>query len=100
MKIQKKKKKTRANENMQIQNEISRELNAAKVGNQYSIIVDSIKDDYITGRTQHDSPEVDNEVFILNAPINNNPVNSGDFINVKITSSDDYDLYAEIISRP
>ncbi len=78
---------------MELQQGISQELNAQKVGNTYKVLFDRKEGDYFIGRTEFDSPEVDNEVLV-NA---NQYVRLGDFANVKINSSEEFDLYGEII---
>jgi ribosomal protein S12 methylthiotransferase len=85
-------KAARASAIMEVQQEISRELNANKVGNTYKVLIDKKEGDYFIGRTEFDSPEVDNEVLI---EAKENYCRIGDFVNVKITSAEDYDLYAE-----
>jgi ribosomal protein S12 methylthiotransferase len=85
-------KAARASAIMEVQQEISRELNANKVGNTYRVLIDKKEGDYFIGRTEFDSPEVDNEVLI---EAKENYCRIGDFVNVKITSAEDYDLYGE-----
>ncbi|HBF21124.1 MAG TPA: 30S ribosomal protein S12 methylthiotransferase RimO [Cryomorphaceae bacterium] len=86
-------KKTRAEEIMAIQQEISAELNQEKIGREFRVLVDRKEGDYFIGRTEFDSPDVDNEVLI-----NTEYLKAGDFVNVRITGSTDYDLYAEVIN--
>jgi ribosomal protein S12 methylthiotransferase len=90
-------KNARADEIMKIQNSISKELNASRVGKEYCVIADRIDPDYIIARTEYDSPEIDQEVLIPLASVRHSLPQTGDFINVKITASEDYDLYGEII---
>jgi ribosomal protein S12 methylthiotransferase len=85
-----KQKRERADEIMLIQNKISAELNSAKMGKQYRIIIDGEEGDYYTGRTEYDSPEVDGEVLIPRAEGKLLP---GEFVDVKIIATEDYDLY-------
>jgi ribosomal protein S12 methylthiotransferase len=86
-------KNERANEIMEIQNSISKQLNTARVGKEYRVIVDRIENEYIIARTEYDSPEIDNEVLISCKSIQKTKMpHAGDFINVKITASEDYDL--------
>jgi len=80
---------------MELQREISLTNNQIEVGKTYKIIVDRFEDQYIVGRTEFDSPEVDQEVLVSKTKGHN--VNLGDFIKVKITSCDDYDLIGEIV---
>ena len=86
----------RANEIMEIQSQISWELNQEKIGKEFKVIVDRKEGNYFVGRTQFDSPDVDNEVLI-NAE--KAYVRTGDFTTVKITAADDFDLYADVISQ-
>lgn len=83
-------KRQRADEIMELQSGISYELNQAKIGNTYKVLFDRIEGDYFIGRTEFDSPEVDNEVLVKKSE---GYVRIGDFANVKITHADHYDLY-------
>ncbi|MBL4663785.1 MAG: 30S ribosomal protein S12 methylthiotransferase RimO [Flavobacteriaceae bacterium] len=84
----------RANEIMDIQSQISWELNQQKIGKQYRVIIDRKEGSYYVGRTEFDSPDVDNEVLI-NAE--EGYLRTGEFFNVKITGAEDFDLYAEVV---
>ncbi len=86
-------KQQRAEEVMAIQQNISFELNQKKVGETYKVLFDRKEGEYFIGRTEFDSPEVDNEVLI---EARNNYVRIGDFANVKITSAEEFDLYGEL----
>ena len=86
-------KEERAASIMQIQQGISLELNQQKIGNVYKVLFDRKEGGYFVGRTEFDSPEVDNEVLV---DANIDYVRIGDFANVKITAAEDYDLYGEI----
>ena len=82
----------RADELMEIQQEISAQLNQAKIGKTFKVLIDRLEGDFFIGRTEFDSPEIDNEVLIksdLNLKI-------GDFCLVKITEADAFDLYGSI----
>lgn len=82
-------KQARADRIMSIQEGISAEVNRAKIGKTMRVMIDRREDDHYIGRTEFDSPEVDPEVVVSgNAKI-------GDFCNVKITASEDYDLIGE-----
>ena len=85
-------KEARAQEVMDVQQEISLELNQEKVGKTFKTIVDKKEAGRYLGRTEFDSVEVDNEVVIQgkNLPI-------GEFVNVKITKAYDYDLEGEVV---
>ena len=85
----------RANEIMEIQSQISWELNQEKIDKEFKVIIDRKEGNYFVGRTQFDSPDVDNEVLI-NAK--KSYIRLGDFVTVKIISAEDFDLYAEVIS--
>ncbi|MBE6254132.1 MAG: 30S ribosomal protein S12 methylthiotransferase RimO [Prevotella sp.] len=87
-------KQTRLSKLMRLQQRISGEIQEAKVGTVQRVIIDRIEGDYYVGRTQFDSPEVDPEVLI---PVNDKSLEIGTFYDVRITSSDDFDLYAEYI---
>lgn len=84
----------RANRLMEIQQEISYHKNQNKIGNVYKTIIDRKEGGYFVGRTESDSAEVDNEVLI---DATEHFVRVGDFVNVKITDAEEYDLYAEPI---
>ncbi|MDR2126703.1 MAG: 30S ribosomal protein S12 methylthiotransferase RimO [Prevotellaceae bacterium] len=91
-------KNNRVDEIMKIQNSLSKQMNLRKAGKEYRVIVDSIENDYIIARTEYDSPEIDNEVLISISSIPKNKIPQvGEFVNVKITSAEDYDLFGEII---
>ncbi|MCC9136537.1 30S ribosomal protein S12 methylthiotransferase RimO [Pontibacter silvestris] len=87
-------KQERADAIMELQQGISVELNEEKVGKTYKVLFDRKESGYFVGRTQYDSPEVDNEVLV---PADSNYVRLGDFANVKITDSSDFDLYGEVV---
>jgi len=84
----------RAEELMDLQSSISYQLNQNRIGETYKVIFDRKEGDYFIGRTQFDSPDVDNEV-IVNAQ--DFYVRLGDFANIKITKADHYDLYGEVV---
>ncbi len=79
---------------MALQTEISAEINADKVGQEMEVIVDRREGDYYIARTAYDSPEVDPEVLI---PVAEKRLLTGRFYKVRITSADEYDLYATSI---
>lgn len=84
----------RANGIMELQSQISWELNQAKVGKVFRCLIDRKEGNYFVGRTEYDSPDVDNEVLI---DAKKHYVKIGDFTDVKITEAADYDLYGEPI---
>lgn len=86
-------KKERADKIMELQSGISYELNQLKVGKTYKVLFDRVEGDYFIGRTEFDSPEVDNEVLVLKS---DGFVRLGDFANVTITKADHYDLYGKL----
>lgn len=88
-------KQERVNEIMDLQRGISEELNFQKVGKTLKVLVDKAEGEYFIGRTEFDSPEVDNEVLI---PKKDTYVRIGDFVNVKIEKSSDFDLYGSVIN--
>ncbi|MEE1885011.1 30S ribosomal protein S12 methylthiotransferase RimO [Pedobacter flavus] len=79
---------------MELQQGISFEINQEKVGNTYKVLVDRKEGDFFIGRTEFDSPEVDNEVLI---DAKDNFATVGRFINVKIDRAEDFDLYGQIV---
>ena len=83
-------KQERANEIMKIQSEISWEQNQKKVGKTYRCVIDRKQGDYFVGRTEIDSPDVDNEVLI---DAKKYYLKTGDFANVEIFEATDFDLY-------
>ncbi|WP_430424584.1 30S ribosomal protein S12 methylthiotransferase RimO [Maribacter litoralis] len=85
-------KQERANIIMEIQSQISWELNQHKVGGTFRCIIDRKEGNYFIGRTEFDSPDVDNEVLI---DATKHYVKQGEFVNVKITEAADFDLYGE-----
>ena len=85
----------RANEIMELQSQISWELNQAKVGKVFRCLIDRKEGNYFVGRTEYDSPDVDNEVLI---DAKKHYVKIGDFTDVKITEAADYDLYGEPVA--
>lgn len=80
---------------MDIQQRISSELNQKKVGKTFKVLFDRKDSGYYVGRTEFDSPEVDNEVLV---DAKNNYIRIGDFAQVKITSAEDFDLYGSVLS--
>lgn len=87
-------KQERLNELMSIQQGISAELSAAKVGKKMKVIIDRQEGEYYVGRTEFDSPEVDPEVLIKQ---DNKVLSIGNFYQVEIIDSDDFDLFARVI---
>ncbi|MBW6483718.1 MAG: 30S ribosomal protein S12 methylthiotransferase RimO [Vicingaceae bacterium] len=87
-------KERRAEEVMEVQQSISLSLNEQKVGKTYKVLFDRKEGGYFVGRTEFDSPEVDNEVLVDASAYF---VRIGDFAHVKITSAGDFDLYGEVI---
>lgn len=87
-------KKKRAENVMKVQQDISFNLNQQKIGNTYKVLFDRIEGDYFVGRTEFDSPEVDNEVLVK---ASDSYVRVGDFANVKVESAGDYDLIGKTV---
>jgi ribosomal protein S12 methylthiotransferase len=79
---------------MELQQGISYDKNQEKVGQTYKVLIDKIDNGYLTGRTEYDSPEVDNEVLI---DATQQYATVGSFVNVKINSAEDFDLYGQIV---
>ena len=87
-------KQQRVDEVMALQMDISRELNEKKIGLEYRVLVDRKEGNYFVGRTEFDSPDVDNEVLI---PAEDIYLKIGDFCQVKIVEAHDYDLIGQVI---
>lgn len=86
-------KQERADEIMEIQQYISAELNQQKAGKEFKVIVDREEGDFYIGRTEYDSPEVDGEVLITSV----RKLKKGEFVIVRITGAEDYDLYGTVV---
>ncbi len=86
-------KQERADEIMEIQQQISAELNQQKIGKTFKVIIDRQEGEFFVGRTEFDSPEVDGEVLVTSS----RTLQKGEFVNVKITGAEDYDLFGEVI---
>ena len=80
---------------MAIQQNISLETNEKRVGAVEKVLIDRIEGDYYIGRTQYDSPEVDDEILIS---VDEAELNIGDFVNVKLVKADYFDLYGNVIN--
>jgi len=87
-------KEARIEEIMEIQQGISYDINQQKVGKTYKVLVDRVEGDYFVGRTEFDSPEVDNEVLIAKS---DSYVTVGRYANVLINRADDFDLHGSIV---
>lgn len=87
-------KQSRLDKLMALQQEISAEVQAEKVGCEMKVIIDRREGDYYIARTEYSSPEVDPEVLLSVADAE---LKIGEFYNVRITDADDFDLYAELI---
>lgn len=79
---------------MEIQEEISDEIQSKKVGNAYKVIIDSVDEMYYSGRTEWDSPEVDPEVLI---PVENGKLEIGNFYQVEITDATPFELFGKVV---
>lgn len=79
---------------MEIQEEISYSINQQKVGSVLKVLIDRKEGDFFIGRTEHDSPEIDNEVLLS---AKDNDISPGSFCAVKIIKADSFDLYGELI---
>ena len=86
-------KQRRLSELMDLQQGISAEVQAEKVGQTLKVIIDRKEGEYYVGRTEFDSPEVDPEVLI---PVADGALRKGSFYNVHIVDSDDFDLYGKV----
>ena len=86
-------KQRRLSELMDLQQSISAEVQAAKVGQVLPVVIDRKEGEYYVGRTEFDSPEVDQEVLVKKA---DNDMKIGEFYNVKITDCDYFDLFGKV----
>ena len=84
----------RAEEIMEVQSDISYQLNQKKVGKTIKVLFDRKEGEYFIGRSEFDSPDVDNEILVK---AKDTYIRMGDFANVKITHADHYDLYGELV---
>lgn len=87
-------KQERAETIMEIQQEISKELNEKRIGQELKVLFDRKEGGHFIGRTEYDSPEVDNEVLV---DASNQYVRLGDFAKVKITDASEFDLFGEVV---
>ncbi len=85
-------KQARAAEIMDLQSQISWDLNQEKIGQTFKCVIDRKEGQYFIGRTEFDSPDVDNEVLVDASKFY---LKTGDFVNLKITDATEFDLYAE-----
>jgi ribosomal protein S12 methylthiotransferase len=88
-------KKERASIIMDVQQAISADINEKKVGQTYKVLFDRKENGYFVGRTEFDSPEVDNEVLVS---AQDNYVRIGDFAHVKIDRAEEFDLYGTVVN--
>lgn len=88
-------KQERANIVMDVQEGISREINEAKIGKTFNVLIDRKESGNFVGRTEHDSPEVDNEVLI---DASKHYLRVGDFADIKINDATEFDLYGEPVA--
>ena len=86
-------KQQRLDKLMALQQQISEEIESEKVGKTFPVIIDRKEGDYYVGRTEYCSPEVDPEVLI---PVKNKRLRVGNFYQVKMTGSDEFDLYGQV----
>jgi ribosomal protein S12 methylthiotransferase len=87
-------KQERSDEIMALQQGIPEELNQQKIGQTFKVLVDRKESGYFVGRTEFDSPEVDNEVLIPAEQY----ARLGDFVHVKVNKAEEFDLYGDIVS--
>jgi ribosomal protein S12 methylthiotransferase len=92
--VSEKTKKERADEIMDLQTHISWELNQEKIGKTFKVLFDRKEGNYFIGRTEFDSPDVDNEVLVR---ADNNYIRIGSFANIKIEKTDHFDLYGVVV---
>jgi ribosomal protein S12 methylthiotransferase len=94
-KIPERVKKQRADELMALQQSISIKLNNRKIGSLIKVLIDGREGTYFTGRSESDSPEIDNEVLI---PLKSSAPVVGNFCKVRITGAEEFDLYGDAVS--
>jgi ribosomal protein S12 methylthiotransferase len=87
-------KQERANEVMELQQGISLEINREKIGKTFKVLIDRKEGGEFIGRTEFDSPEVDNEVIITSP---DKYLRIGDFVNVKVSSATEFDLTGSVV---
>ena len=92
--IQESVKQDRFEEIMEMQRDISLKINTKKVDTIYRTLIDSREGSYAVGRTESDSPDIDNEVLIMDPE---NKLQTGEFYNIRITSALEYDLFGEVV---
>ena len=80
---------------MAVQQEISYTLNQQKIGKTFNVLFDRKENDFFVGRTEFDSPDVDNEVLVK--ATKDTYVRIGDFAKVKINGASDFDLYGDLV---
>lgn len=88
-------KQDRANQIMEVQSQISWELNQAKIGQEFKVVIDRKEGNYFIGRTEFDSPDVDNEVLI---DATTSYLKTGESATVTITEAEDFDLYGKVVA--
>ena len=89
-------KQARANEIMELQSQISWDLNQEKVGQVFKCIIDRKEGSHFVGRTEFDSPDVDNEVLI---DASKTYLKTGEFVDILITEATEFDLYGEAVVK-
>lgn len=87
-------KQRRVDEIMEVQSQISWELNQEKIGKQFKVLIDRKEGNYFVGRTEFDSPDVDNEVLI---PAEDVYLSIGEFVHVEVESAEEFDLFGKLI---
>ena len=84
----------RANQIMEIQSQISWELNQEKIGKEFKVVIDRKEGNYFVGRTEYDSPDVDNEVLI---DATSTYLKTGEFTRIRVIEAEDFDLYGQVV---
>ncbi|MDP3470790.1 MAG: TRAM domain-containing protein, partial [Algoriphagus sp.] len=93
-KLSQEEKQSRANHLMEVQEQISYDLNQEKIGKTFKVLIDKKEGGHFVGRTEFDSVEVDNEVLIDASKFY---CRVGDFVQVKISEATEFDLYGEVV---
>ena len=87
-------KEARAQEIMDLQEDVSYRLNQEKIGKVYEVLIDREEGEFYVGRTEYDSPEVDNEVLVR---ADSADLEVGQFCNIRITGAEAFDLYGDAL---
>ena len=90
-------KQIRLDKIMRVQERISAELEAEKIGKTFRVVVDRLEEDFYIARSEYSSPEVDPEILI--GADKDHPLNIGEFYEVEVTGAEEFDVYARVINN-